>query len=163
MNLRKVSVIMNFLKRKRNLYFSIVVMLTVVMGLVSISFSYYVDESSRTGLIKFNEIDNRIQSDALNNGVITIGPQETKEFNVYVVSNNDFDSKYELYYQTTTNTDIEVYMKDNIKDVLPSHSVYEHSIVIENYNSQPIDVTIGVASSYLDKEINLPGEKINQK
>lgn len=154
---------MNFLKRKRNMYFSIIVMLTLVMGLVSISFSYYVDESSRTGLVRFNDVDNRIQSDALNNGVIIVGAQESVNFKVYVISNNNFDSKYELFYQTKDITDLDVYMTDSLKPSIPSHSVYEHTIVIENYKNESVDVTIGVASSYLDKEINLPGEKIKQK
>lgn len=138
-------------------------MLTLVMGLISISFSYYVDESSHTGLIKFNDIDNRIQSDALNNGVITVGAQEMVSFSVYVISNNNFESKYELFYQTKDSNDLEVYMTDSINESIPSHSVYEHKIVIENYKTESVDVTIGVASSYLDKEINLPGDKIEQK
>lgn len=151
---------MNFLKRKRNIYFSIIVMLTIVTGLISISFSYYVDESSNLGLIKINDIDNRIQSDALKNGVITVGAQQTVTFNIYVISNNNFESKYELFYQAKDVNDLKVYMKDNIKSSIPSHSVYEHTIVIENYKNTSVDVTIGVASSYLNKDINLPGEKI---
>ncbi len=158
-----VSDYMNFFKRKRNIYFSIIVMLTIVTGLISISFSYYVDETSKTGLVKFNDIDNRVQSEALKNGVITVGPQETVSFNVYVISNNNFESKYELFYQTKDPRDLKVYMKDNIKPSIPSHSVYEHNIVIENYKPESVDITIGVASSYLNKKINLPGEKIEQE
>lgn len=154
---------MNFFKRKRNIYFCLIFMLTVVMGLFSISFSYYVDESSRTGLLKINEIDNRLQSDSLTNGTITVKPQETVEFHVYVISNNNFESKYELYYQTKNETNLEVYTVDEIKETIPSHSVYEYKIVIENYNEESVDVTFGVASSDMQSDVKSPGIVIEKR
>ena len=138
-------------------------MLTIVMGLFSISFSYYVDESSRTGLYKINEIDNRLQSDALNNGVITVNAQETVEFHVYVISNNNFESKFELYYQTKNTDNLEIYSVDEIKSSIPSHSVYEYKIVIENYNESSVEVTFGVASSYMQSDVNSPGIVIEKR
>lgn len=154
---------MNFFKRKRNIYFSIIFMLTIVMGLFSISFSYYVDESSRTGLYKINQIDNRLQSDALTNGTITVSAQETVEFNVYVISNNNFESKYELYYQTKNEDDIKVYTVDEIKETIPSHSVYEYKIVVENYDDNSVNVTFGVASSDMAGEVKSPGVVIEKR
>lgn len=154
---------MNFFKRKRNIYFSIIFMLTIVMGLFSISFSYYVDESSKTGLLKINEIDNRLQSDSLTNGTITVNPQETVEFHVYIISNNNYETKYELYYQTKNETNLEVYTVDEIKETIPSHSVYEYKIVIENYNETSVDVTLGIASSYLQGEVKSPGIVIEKR
>ena len=154
---------MSFLKRKRNIYFSIIFMLTIVMGLFSISFSYYVDESSKTGLFKVNEIDNRLQSDALTNGSITVGSQETVEFHVYVISNNNFESKYELYYQTKNEDNLEVYTVNEVKNTIPSHSVHEYKIVIENYNETSVDVTFGVASSYMQSDVESPGVVIEKR
>ena len=154
---------MSFLKRKRNIYFSIIFMLTIVMGLFSISFSYYVDESSKTGLFKINEIDNRLQSDALTNGTITVEAQETVEFHVYVISNNNFESKYELYYQAKKEENLEVYTVNEIKSSIPSHSVHEYKIVIENYNEESVGVTFGVASSDLDGEVKSPGVVIEKR
>lgn len=151
---------MFFFKRKRNLYFSIIFMLTLVMGLFSVSFSYYVDETSRSGLVRLNEVDNIIQSDSLKNGVITVGPQETIEFHIYVISNNNYDSKFKLFYQTKNERDIKVYTKEDIKEVIPSHSVYEYTIVIENYSGVQEDVTIGIASSTMDSSVNAPGKVI---
>lgn len=154
---------MNFFKRKRNIYFSIIIMLTVVMGLFSISFSYYVDESSKTGLFKINEIDNRLQSDSLTNGTITVNAQETVEFSIYVISNNNFETKYELYYQTNNESNLEVYTVNNIKETIPSHSVYEYKIVIENYNETSVDVTLGIASSDMQGEVKSPGVVIEKR
>ena len=105
---------MNFFKRKRNIYFSILFMLTVVMGLFSISFSYYVDESSKMGLLKINEIDNRLQSDALTNGTITVNPQETVEFSIYVI--NFSCGKYFISIFTYRTCCYILYSKDFITD-----------------------------------------------
>ena len=154
---------MNFFKRKRNIYFSILFMLTVVMGLFSISFSYYVDESSKMGLLKINEIDNRLQSDALTNGTITVNPQETVEFSIYVISNNNYETKDEIEYQTNNESNLEVYTVNDIKETIPSHSVYEYKIVIENYNETNVDVTLGVASSIMQGEVKAPGIVIEKR
>ena len=84
----------SFIKKPRNVYFSIVAMLTIVAGLASISFSYYIDESSTEGILKYNAIDNRLQSPDLVDGNVALAPHETKEIELYVMSNNSFMSQY---------------------------------------------------------------------
>jgi hypothetical protein len=133
------------------------------MGLFSISFSYYVDESSRSGYVKVNDIDNEIQSSALTNGEITVGANETVDFNLFVISNNNFDSKFELYYQTAALDNVNIYTVDDIDEIIPSHSVYKYKIVIENYNNESINVSLGVASATLNDDINLPGNRIEKE
>lgn len=149
-----------FFIRPKNLYLSVLLMFTVVMGLASISFSYYVDESTNnTKLVELNVIDNRITSDELIDGKIVLGPQETKEIEVYVMSNNDFDTEYELYYLVDSEY-VEVVTSDNIKGTLGSKDVHMINLVIENYEEKEVEVLIGVDSTYVGSKINLSGKKI---
>ena len=149
-----------FFTRPKNLYLSVLLMFTVVMGLASISFSYYVDESTNnTKLVELNVIDNRITSDELIDGKIVLGPQETKEIEVYVMSNNDFDTEYELYYLVDSEY-VEVVTSDNAKGTLGSKDVHRINLVIENYEEKEVEVLIGVDSTYVGSKINLSGKKI---
>ena len=149
-----------FFTRPKNLYLSVLLMFTVVMGLASISFSYYVDESTNnTKLVELNVIDNRITSDELIDGKIVLGPQETKEIEVYVMSNNDFNTEYELYYLVDSEY-VEVVTSDNAKGTLGSKDVHMINLVIENYEEKEVEVLIGVDSTYVGSKINLSGKKI---
>lgn len=147
-----------FLKKPRNIYFSIIAMLTVVTGLVSISFSYYIDDSTNSNIIEVSKVDNRIQSDELIQGYITIPAQETKEIIVYIMSNNDFESKFKLYYKTDDN--VEVLSESEIDDQISSHDVLEYKLIISNYDEEESEVFIGIANGYIGKTIELEGKEI---
>lgn len=148
----------NFLKRPRNVYFSIVAMLTVVTGLVSISFSYYVDESTNSGLIKFSSIDNRIQSDDLVDGYITLSGHETKTITVYVMSNNNFESKFKLYYKTDGNAQVS---SDVVLDeTIESKEVYAYDLYVSNFDDKENKVYIGISNAYLDDSVQFDGKEI---
>ena len=68
-----------------------------------------------------------------------------------------------LYYQTNNESNLEVYTVNDIKETIPSHSVYEYKIVIENYNETNVDVTLGVASSIMQGEVKAPGIVIEKR
>lgn len=150
--------ILDFLKNPRNVYFSIVVMLTVVTGLVSISFSYYVDESTNRGIIKYSTIDNRIQSDDLQDGYITLSGHETKMIKVYVMSNNNYQSKFKLYYKTDGNAQVssEIVLDETIN----SKEVYSYELYVSNFEDKENKVYIGISSAYMDEDIKIDGKEI---
>lgn len=150
--------ILDFLKKPRNVYFSIVVMLTVVTGLVSISFSYYVDESTNRGIIKYSTIDNRIQSDDLQDGYITLSGHETKMIKVYVMSNNNYQSKFKLYYKTDGNAQVssEIVLDETIN----SKEVYSYELYVSNFEDKENKVYIGISSAYMDEDIKIDGKEI---
>lgn len=150
--------ILDFLKKPRNVYFSIVVMLTVVTGLVSISFSYYVDESTNRGIIKYSTIDNRIQSDDLQNGYITLSGHETKMIKVYVMSNNNYQSKFKLYYKTDGNA--QVSSEIALDETINSKEVYSYELYVSNFEEKENKVYIGISSAYMDEDIKIDGKEI---
>lgn len=150
----------SFFTKPKNLYLSVLLMFTVVMGLASISFSYYVDESTNnTKLVELSVIDNRISSDDLVDGKVTVGPQETKVIQVYVMSNNDFDTEYELYYLADSDY-LDVVSNYETARRIGSKDVHMIELIIENYEEKSIEVTIGIDSSYVGSEIALSGKKI---
>ena len=150
----------SFFTKPKNLYLSVLLMFTVVMGLASISFSYYVDESTNnTKLVELSVIDNRISSDDLVDGKVTVGPQETKVIQVYVMSNNDFDTEYELYYLADSDY-LDVVSNYETARRIGSKDVHMIELIIENYEEKSIEVTIGIDSSYVGSEMALSGKKI---
>lgn len=150
--------VLEFLKRPRNVYFSIIVMLTVVTGLVSISFSYYVDESTNNGIIRFSAIDNRLQSDDLHDGYITLAAHETKIVKVYVMSNNNFESKFKLYYQT--DGDVQVSSEVLLDDTIDSKEAYSYELYVSNFDDKVNTVFIGISNAYLGDEVPIDGKEI---
>lgn len=148
-----------FFKRPRNLYFSIIVMLTVVAGLASISFSYYVGESTNETKLALSIVDNEIQSDALTDYKLTILPNETLTFNMFLISNNNFESIYKLFYKASDKVEVKV---DRIYPSLEAHSVNIVKITVKNYSNNEETVEIGIKSGYLNTNIEIEGKEITR-
>ncbi len=136
--------IKEFIKKPRNVYFSIILMLTLVTGLVSISFSYYIDESSTEGTLKFDVIDNRIQSPDLVDKNVSLAPHETKEIDVYVMSNNNFDTDFFLIYKTEN--DVKVYSDKEISKTITAKEVQNYHLIISNYSDVAASLELDLVS-----------------
>lgn len=147
-----------FIKKPRNVYFSIILMLTLVTGLVSISFSYYIDESSTEGLLKFSDVDNRIQSEDIVDGVVALAPHETKEITLYVMSNNNFESNFKLYYKTDDNA--KVLSSGVIKDTIDAKEVQSYELSISNFGDTPASLVVDIASSDINSEVKFDGTEV---
>lgn len=150
--------IISFVSRPRNIYMSLVVMLTLVTALASISFSFYVLESSDKEL-RVSEVDNRISCDMCQDNEITVLAQQTIEVPIYVVSNNDFVSDYELYYITSSDH-VDVVSYDGYDKTIRPKGIYLINLTIENYDTDDVLVKLGIESGYEGKEITVPGKKV---
>lgn len=150
--------IKSFVKKPRNVYFSIIAMMTVVSCLASISFSYYIDESSTEGMLKFDTIDNRIQSPDLVDGNIALAPHETKEINLYVMSNNDMESKYKLIYNTDKN--VKIYTNTSIDETIDAKEVKNYTLTVSNFEDEPVTFELKILSSSMSADIPFNGNEI---
>ena len=150
-----MSNIKSFFTRPRNIYFSLILMITLVTGLFSISFSYYIDESNTNGLLKLKKVDNRIQSDDLVDGYLSLAPHETKNITLYVMSNNSFESKYALYYKT--DEDVKVISGEEIDDTISSKEVKKYELLVSNFEDTEAKVYIGIENGQIDDEIEVDG------
>lgn len=150
--------IKSFVKKPRNVYFSIIAMMTVVSCLASISFSYYIDESSTEGMLKFDTIDNRIQSPDLVDGNLALAPHETKEINLYVMSNNDMESKYKLIYNTDKN--VKIYTNTSIDETIDAKEVKNYTLTVSNFEDEPVTFELKILSSSMSADIPFNGNEI---
>ena len=148
----------NFIAKPRNIYFSLMLLVTLVAGLFSISFSYYIDESSTEGLLKVKGLDNRIQSDDLVDGVVSLAPHETKTINLYVMSNNTKETRYAIYYKTDKNA--KVLSETELDETIGANEVYQYTLMVSNFGDEEADVLIDIASAELDDEVSFDGVKV---
>lgn len=142
-----------FFKRPRNVYYSIILMLTLVVGLMTVSFSYYIDDSTNnTKLVSLAKVNNVIQSDALNDNIIVLTPNQEAKFTLYVMSNNDFDSLYKLFYKCK-NKLVSVKLDKPIENKITTYDVHKYEVTVTNNATTIQKVEFGIANGYLDKPL----------
>ena len=153
-----MSKIKAFINKPRNIYFSIILMLTLVTGLFSISFSYYIDESNTNGLLTVKGVDNILQSDDLTDGIVGLAPHESKTIKVNIMSNNSYESKYALYYKS--NNDVKVFSTLAMDEIIKSKEVQEYELIVSNFEDNPSSVYIGIVNGLVDAEVSVPGNLV---
>lgn len=154
--------IKKFMRKPKNIYFSLLVLVTVVIGLASFSFSYYTDDTVDVKPLRLADVDTRLQCDQAKGGYVTVGAQETIEYTVYVQSNNAFDSQYKLYYETEAN-DVEVYTSKETIGNIEAYNILAYKITVANFETNPVKVKLGVAGGYTEADIDVPGKLIETK
>lgn len=151
--MRKIRKIIN---KPRNIYYCLIAMLTVVVGLVSISFSYYISESgNNVRSLSLSVVDNQIKCDSLKNGVLKVAPNETVTFSLYVMSNNNFESSFKLFYKADTDN-LKVYA-EKLKDSIGAYDIQSVDITVINYTNEEQSIEFGIANGYLNTEIETDG------
>ncbi len=146
-------------KNTRSFYFTLIIMLVVVTSLISISFSYYVDDSSNTKqYAKVEGINNIISSDQLNDNYLTLAGNTEETITVNVISNNDFTSSFKLSYETTS--DVSVTAIDSIDDTIDAHDVLSYKIKVKNNSNNTAIIKFDIVSGYVDTTFNITGTEI---
>ena len=145
-----------FFKKPKNVYFSIIFMLTLVVGLMTVSFSYYIDDSTNnTTLVSLAKVNNIIQSDALKDNKLVLLPGNTATFTLYVMSNNDFDSSYKLFYKCK-NTLVNVSTTSEIRHEIPIKAVHKYDIKVVNNATTIQEIEFGIVNGYQNKDLIMP-------
>lgn len=156
----KMSKLRDFFNKPRNLYYCGIALLTIVTGLISISFSYYIDETGNGSFLSLSVVDNQIQSDNLINNTLTVGGNESMTFNLYVISNNNFESIYKLFYKANK-VDLKVTV-DKAYSSINAHDVQMLTIKVDNYTSVSQKIEFGIANGYKDTELKFDGIEIKE-
>ncbi len=150
--------IIEFFKKPRNLYLSIVTMLIVVFGLSSITFSYYIEDSSDSNqVMKVKTINTVIQTDDLESDEITLLPGETKVIKIKVISNNDYPNDYKLYY---VGEDVAVASDKEIKNTIDTKESLDYELTFINNKEEVNIVKLGIANGSLGATIEITGHEI---
>jgi hypothetical protein len=87
------------LSKPRSIYFSIVAMLTLTLLLMKISFSYYIPVSVDNASLTLPDIVNVLSIEDEESNEVTFGANETKELTFKVLSRNEIESSYVIFYE----------------------------------------------------------------
>ena len=147
-----------FIKKPRNLYLSIVAMLIVVVGLTSISFSYYIEDTSdATQLMKINKIDTFIQTDDIDSDEITLPANTSKTISINVINNNNFPNAFKLFY---VGEGVTVVSDKEIAETIDSKDVFNYNLTLNNPSNEIKVVKLGIVNGYVGTQIEIPGIEI---
>ncbi len=146
-----MSRVFDFLGKPRNMIFSLFVMFALVVGLLKVSFSYYVGDSTNGAQLKLNAIDNRLTSNDLKNGVLYLKPFESKAITMSVTSYNEYESAYGLFYDCDNDITIEKFT--DYDGVLGAGETDKITVLVGNPNSYSIEAKIFVVNGYIGNSI----------
>mgnify|MGYP004621348087 FL=1 len=117
------------MKKSKALFFSIAVMFIVCSCFVSASFSYFIKPSkNETNLLTASLINNEISYDYIEG----LNPSEEKNIDVTIISNNNFDTFFKLYYKGN----VIVTTKDRTMDKLESYKNKVITVNVKNDTSE---------------------------
>lgn len=117
------------MKKSKALFFSIAVMFVVCSCFVSASFSYFIKPSkNETNLLTASLINNEISYDYIEG----LNPGEEKNIDVTIISNNNFDTFFKLYYKGN----VIVTTKDRTMDKLESYKNKVITVNVKNDTSE---------------------------
>lgn len=150
--------VIEFFKRPRNLYLSIVVMIIVVFGLSSVTFSYYIEDSSDgSQIMKVKTIDTVILTDDLESDTILLFPNEVKEISIEVISNNDYPNDFKLYYE---GENIKITSDKEVKTTINAQETLSYKLTITNLSDEDNSTKLGIKNGYIGSNIEVQGIEI---
>lgn len=143
--------VLNFLRKPGNMVFSLLVMFALVVGLLKVSFSYYIEDSTNGAQIKLDTIDNRLSSNDLKKGVLHLSPYESKAITLSVTSYNEYESAYQLFYDCDSPITIERFT--DYDGILGAGETDKITVLVANPNDYSIDAKIFVQNGYIGNSI----------
>lgn len=143
--------ILSFLSKPGNMVFSLLVMFALVVGLLKVSFSYYIEDSTNGTQLKLNAIDNRLSSNDLKNGVLYLSPYESKAITMSVTSYNEFESAYKLFYECENDITIEKFT--DYDGILGAGETDKITVLVANPNNYKVEAKIFVENGYIGNSI----------
>jgi hypothetical protein len=143
--------LLSFLSKPGNMVFSLLVMFALVVGLLKVSFSYYIEDSTNGTQLKLNTIDNRLSSNDLKNGVLYLSPYESKAITMSVTSYNEFESAYKLFYECENDITIEKFT--DYDGILGAGETDKITVLVANPNNYKVEAKIFVENGYIGNSI----------
>lgn len=143
--------VLDFLAKPRNMIFSLLVMFALVIGLLKVSFSYYIEDSTNGAELKLDTINNVLSSDDLKNGVLYLNPYESKAITMSVTSYNEYESTYKLFYDCKHEVTIEKFT--DYDGILGAGETDKITVLVANPNEYSIEAKIFVQNGYVGNSI----------
>lgn len=147
--------------RKNIIYIGIILIMTVLVSVMCFSYAFFTHKIEDHGKLNIvaGTLNYKLENNKLeNNNSITVPSGLTQRIDLKIISLNDIDSKYELYY-ITNNNDIEVNYTstsiDNPTGTIEAKSTKTVSIRINNKSEEDATVTFSVAGGFINNSLVL--------
>ena len=135
------------MKSSKRIYFLVAIMILICSCFTSLSFSYFIPSTTNNEFIlNSGLIDNSIEYDK-----IILNPNEERDIEVKVKSNNDFETNFKLYSKDT----LKYITDDKTFDRLNN---YEEKIIrlkVINESDEIKEINLSIKSSLVDEKIEL--------
>ena len=149
------------MNRKKVIYISIVLILTVILSITYFSYAFFTRQDIQSGKLNIvtGTLTYKITSSDLNsNNSITLSAKEKKKINIKLISLNNINSKYILYYQTTNsnfNIGYSSTTVDQTSGTINANATKNITISLKNNNSSSITLTFGVVGGFASNDLVL--------
>lgn len=147
--------------RKNIIYIGIILIMTVLVSVMCFSYAFFTHKIEDHGKLNIvaGTLNYKLENNKLeNNNSITVPSGLTQRIDLKIISLNDIDSKYELYY-ITNNNDIEVNYTstsiDNPTGTIEAKSSKTVSIRINNKSEEDATITFSVAGGFINNSLVL--------
>ena len=154
-------------KIKRS-YVIIIALLVLTVTFFGASYAFFTSINEQHGKLNIvaGSLDYKLESDSLNDGVLTLRAWETKKLTIKLISLNQINSKYELYYNSDDISDVnigyDVDTVDSVLGIINSNSTKQITVVVENLKDSTAAIEFGVAGGLLsDNLVLMDGNSIN--
>lgn len=159
------------MKRMKIIYYSILVIIILLVTSVYISFAFLTSKNEEHGKLNIvaGTLDYKIESEDLINNEITVEAGQAKKILIKLTSLNSIDSKYELYYTLNNeNEDVEVgyssATSDSISGTIDANGVKKITVIIRNNSDTNTTVTFNAIGGLEKYELVLnQGNSLNQE
>ena len=134
------------MKKGKLFYISILALVAILFSVAYFSYAFFLNEHEYNGKLNIvaGTLNYRLESDSLdNNNQLTIPAQTELKIDLDIVSLNNIDSKYVLYYTTSDNTDLDIKYstyKDSAISNIDKNK--KNTVIIKATNTGASDKTI---------------------
>lgn len=149
-------------KLKHVVYFGIVLIAVVIVSAMCSSFAFFSSVNEEHGRLNIvtGTLNYKLSANDLINNKVSLQPGEYKALDIKITSLNTIDSKYELYYTSTSNNVLVEYtstidIPSGTIDALGEKII---SIIIRNSSSKNETITFGVVGGFANKVLTINSE-----
>ncbi len=157
------------MSRGKKIYFGLLLLSIFMVSTMYFSYSFFVNKQEAHGKLNIvvGTLDYKIESEKLVNNQVTVEPNSIKEINMKIISLNNIDSKYELYYDVKKGSNVEVLYsvrtEDKVSDIIESKGTKKILIIVQNKGNDDATIEFKVGSSLVNNEIVLNTENKIEK
>ena len=141
------------MNRKKVIYVGLLLIVTVISSVTYFSYAFFTSRSEQHGKLNIvtGTLKYKVTGSNIINGSITIPGNTTEKLELTLESLNDISSRYELYYETTSNN-IEVGYSSDTEDattgIIGSNGIKKIGVFVTNPTSSNITVTFNAEGGF---------------